>query len=123
MVLENLEIEKGLLSKSLMIEGRGKVLKVHVEFMDGIDTEVSLRIVTKEGEEIINVKSDKINEVYYPRANVLTLRYNASSLMEENHNSTDYFYFSGGLMFSFDKDNIDSEMILIKKVVLLYDTQ
>lgn len=119
--LENLEIEKGLLSKSLLIPGRGRILKVMVEFTDGIDTGVSLRIDTKEGEEILNVKSDKIKEIYYPRSNIITQRYNNSSFVYENHDSLDYFYFSGGLVFSFDKDNIDSEMILIKKVTLLYD--
>ena len=41
--------------------------------------------------------------------------------MEENQTGLDYFYFSGGLLFTIEKDNAGSSMVLIKKVVLLYD--
>ena len=120
MSLENIKVEEDL-SKSLLMSGKGKILKVLIEFDEDLDTEVRLRISTKEGEEILNVDSNRIKEIYYPRSNITTLRYNPNSLMEENQTSLDYFYFFGGLLFIIEKDNASSKMVLIKKVVLLYD--
>jgi len=121
MTLLDSDIEKDQLSKSLLIPGSGKILKVAVRFEDDLDTGVTLRISTKEGEEIINVKSDKPNEIYYPRSNITTQRYNENTMLEESQTSLDYYFFSGGLLFTIEKDNASSEMKLIRKIVLLYD--
>ena len=73
MSLENIKVEEDL-SKSLLKSGQGKILKVSVEFGENLDTEARLRISTKEGEEILNVDSNRIKEIYYPRSNITTLR-------------------------------------------------
>jgi len=113
--LENIEIEDG--EKNIVAQNiQGKILKVLFNPAN-VNSEVRLRIFTKEGEMILNVTQ---RGLYYPRANVSSekmLDYTFSPRGDDK----DYYYFNGELLFNITTSNPNVEGIIINKLVLIYE--
>lgn len=115
--LNNISIKNGE-SKEFKATGySGKILKVLYEPVEGL--EVTFKMFTKEGEEIMNV-SEK--GVYYPRVDISNQKYRESAIVNMEQGQTDYFYFYESLFFEFSVNNPNYSGEIVKKVVLIYDS-
>lgn len=99
----------------------GKILKVFVRFAPNVRSDVHLRILTREGEEIINIHNmDEVGNLFYPRVNVDSRKYGV------NRNSvgsdSDYIYFIRGMLLNIKKNNPTFEGVLIEKIRIVYQT-
>lgn len=115
-------LSKEAISNSLLSDGSGKILKVHIQFEkhETQSSQINLRIHTLEGEEIMNVFNDRDSDVYYPRMVVSGERDETRANITEPGAQTDYYYFTG-LIITIEKDNENFEGIAIKKLVIIYD--
>lgn len=119
MLLENVEIEKGQIEKNIVAKNvKGKILKIKYEPNDE-QTKVRFRLFTKEGEEIMNVTG---KGVYYPRANISQQKMVDNMSMSLSGDSSDYFYFNEGLLLNFSTDNINFEGLIVKRLIIIYDS-
>ena len=115
MKLEDIEIqggEKNIVSQNAI----GKVLKVLFEPTDA-NSGVRLRIFTKEGEQILDIKQKGL---YYPRANVSSEKMLINTFAPAGDNK-DYYYFTKGLLFNITTANSSFEGIVIDRLILVYD--
>ena len=122
-IIENISAveEQDEINRIVGVDAQGKILKVFVRFPDVVKdrTDVNLKILTKEGEEIINVsnKDDK-RAVYYPRVSIEAGKYKENVLGSENQ---DYFYFINGLLMSIKMENPKFKGLIIEKIKIIYE--
>lgn len=113
--LENIEISDG--EKNIIAQNvQGKILKVLFNPAN-VNSEVRLRIFTKEGEMVLNVTQEGL---YYPRANVSSEKTSTGAISFLGDNK-DYYYFNGELLFNITTSNPNVEGIIINKLVLIYE--
>ncbi|MCP6727457.1 MAG: hypothetical protein KJI69_05610 [Patescibacteria group bacterium] len=113
--LENIEISDG--EKNIVAQNiQGKILKVLFNPAN-VNSEVRLRIFTKEGEMVLNVTQKGL---YYPRANVSSEKMSTGAISFLG-DSKDYYYFNGELLFNITTSNPNVEGIIINKLVLIYE--
>ncbi len=120
--INDFEIDEGQLEKTNILLGNGKIRKIFVVFEK--DTAgASLTILTKEGEVVLDVESSLEPEVYYPRVNTSSGRYqdSISAVVEENQARMEPFYFFGGLVVKVERDEAGETQKIIKHLSILYD--
>lgn len=120
--LKDFGIEEGQLERTTILQGEGKIVKVFVKFED--DTAgASVTIMTKEGEVVLDVESSLEPEVYYPRINTASQRYqeSISAVVEESQARMEQFSFFGGLLIKVERDEAGEAQKIIKHLTVLYD--
>ncbi len=120
--LKNFGIDKDELEKTTILQGEGKVVKIFVEFEENTEG-TNLTITTKEGEVILDVDPSLEPEIYYPRINTMSQRYQGSisAVVEENQARMEQFSFFGGLSIRVERDKIGEAQKIIKKLTVLFD--
>lgn len=119
-VIENITIgeETDESNKIVGPDSRGKILKVFVRFSDNDRSDARLKIITKEGEQILNIDSNEKRGIYYPRVSIESGKYGEDAFGTAK---TDYFYFLNGLLVSVKMDNPGFEGRIIDKIRIIYE--
>ncbi len=120
--LKDYGIDENRTEGNTILLGSGKILKIFVEF-EKEATGSSLIVFTNEGEVVLNVGASKEPEVYYPRVNIASQRYQEaiSAVIEETQARMEPFYFFGGLNIKVERDEAGDAQKIIKKLTVLYD--
>ena len=113
-ILENIEID-GTENNLVVSNVSGKIVKVLYKPRK-VEAEVNLKILTKEGEEVMSV-SDM--GVYYPRANISTQKKGVNSI-DMSGDKTDYFYFYDKLFLNISTNNSIQDTV-VEKIVIIYE--
>ena len=124
LILENIAIEKSLISKEIIIgpQKSGKILKVYVKFAEDVRSDSHLKLLTREGEEVLNIQNSNEGSLFYPRVNIESRKYDpGSNLGGLDTDSIDYIYFVNGLLISLEKNNVEYEGIIIEKIKVIYE--
>ncbi len=113
-LIKNIEID-GTENNLVVSNVSGKILKVLYKPRKA-EAEVTLKILTKENEEVMNVSK---SGVYYPRANVSSQKMDVDSV-DLSGDKTDYFYFYEMLFFNIST-NSSIKDIVVEKIVVIYE--
>ena len=113
--LENVEIEKN--EEGFIMQGSGKLLKIFIEFEENIGTEVNVKILTTEGEEVLNINNEKNTRLFYPKNKNFEEK-KEDTIMQEG-SLWDYYYFTGGLLIfvKVNKEDFKGKVIKILKII------
>lgn len=124
LILYNIVADKTIeeINKVLGTKKSGKILKVFVKFAEDVRSDVHLRILTREGEEVLNIHnlSEKGN-LFYPRVSTASGKYELNRSVFGSDNN-EYIYFLRGLLINVKKNNPMFEGVLIEKIRIVYQT-
>jgi len=119
MILKEIRLaDIDVVDSETVLEGSGKLIKVFVEFED-TDSLIKLELLTKEGEQILDITNQRKSDVFYPRANISRQRDTGEALNMENEGNFEPYYFYGGLFLRLK--NLSSQSKKIKRLIILYE--